>query len=371
MERDGRIRVLMLLDRLTPGGGGAEVFTAGLATHLPPDRFDVRVCATRYVHGFIVDDLAHAGIPCFALGRRGRFDLLPFGKLWSYLRREGIDVLHAHLFGSNLWGTLTGSVARVPALVAHEHTWSYEGRPVRKFLDGRVIGRLASRFVAVSSLDRQRMIELEKVPPERIAVIPAAFVPRGDSSDTDLRAELGIEPGAPVIGTAIALRPQKALKVAIDAVAEVRRSRPDAHFVVAGLGPCQEAWEAHARERLGDHAHFLRARSDVPGLIRAFDVCTLSSDYEGTPVFLLESMAYGTPIAATDVGGVRDVVGDAALLVPPRDPAALARAYLELLEDPRRGRELASTARARVDDFTIERIAGRFAGLYESILDGT
>ena len=361
----------MLLDRLTPGGGGAEVFTAGLAAALPRDRFDARVCVTRYAEGFLVDQLRSQGVPLLALGRRSSRDVLPFWRLRDYLRGEGIDVLHTHLFGSNLWGSLVGRSSGVPAVVAHEHTWSYEGQPLRKFLDGRVIGRLANAFIAVSRLDSERMVALEKVPADKVEVIPAAFVPREHDEDTDPRAELGIPQEAPVIGTAVALRPQKALNVAIDAFSKVLETIPEAHFVVAGEGPCSEDWERYARDiGVSERAHFMGPRSDIASVIRSFDVATLSSDFEGTPVFLLEAMAYGTAIVATDVGGVRDVVGgdDTAILVPPRDPEGLAAAYVALLSDPERRAKMSRAAQDRLGDFSIERVSERIAGLYERLL---
>ena len=359
----------MLLDMLAREGGGAEVFTTSLAIHLPRDRFDVRFCVTRRAEGFLAEELDREGIPRVVLGRRGRLDVLPFRRLRRYLRDERIDVLHTHLFGSNLWGSIVGRSAGVPVVVAHEHTWSFQGHPERKFLDRNVIGRFADAFVAVSSLEGERMVTLEKVPAEKVVVIPPAFLPRPEGEHTDLRAELGIPADAPVVGTAVVLRAQKALDVAIDAFALLLRDVPDAHLVLAGDGPCRRSWERHAMERgVEARVHFIGPRSDIVGVIRALDVATLSSDYEGTPVFLLESMAYGTPVVATDVGGVRDLMGDRAVLVPPRDPAALGAGYRELIQDPARAESLARAARERVDEYRIERIAERVGELYEKLL---
>jgi glycosyltransferase involved in cell wall biosynthesis len=361
----------MLLDRLTTGGGGAEVFTVGLAKHLPRERFDVRVCATRYAKGFLVEELRDAGIPLVVLDRHGRADLRPLLSLRRYLRRERIDVLHAHMFGSNFWGTVIGRLAGTPAVIAHEHTWSYQGQPLRKLIDGRVIGRLAGAFVAVSSADRRRMIELEHVPPEKTVLIPAGFVPRPRESSAGLRVELGIPAGAPLVGTVMIMRPQKALPVMIDAIGLLRRSVPDAHLVVVGEGPCFDAWVSYAAEQgLRECVHFTGPRRDVGRLIETFDVSALSSDFEGTPLFVFESIAHETPIVATDVGGLRDVLedGSSALLVPPRDPAALAGALAALLQDGDRAAALARAASERLPEFSIERIAGRFASLYADLL---
>jgi glycosyltransferase involved in cell wall biosynthesis len=108
----------------------------------------------------------------------------------------------------------------------------------------------------------------------------------------------------------------------------------------------------------------------VTPLLQTVDVGALSSDWEGMPLFVLECMATGTPVVATNVGGLPEIVEDdrTGLLVPPRDPAALAAAISALLADPERGRLLAATAAERMDDFTIETVAHRFADLYEQLV---
>lgn len=360
----------MLIDSINRAGGG-EVFASGLAAHLPQDRYDVRFCGVRDVGGSLGRTLETAGVPTFALDRKGRWDLRPFLRLYSYLRSERIDVLHAHMFGSNFWGTVVGRLARTPVVVAHEQTWSYEGQPVRKLLDGQVIGRLASKFVAVSNADRERMISIEHVKPEKTAMVHNAFVPREIVRGADLREELALAADTPVLGTAAVHRPQKALRVMIDAFAHMSRSLPEAHLVIAGDGPCREEWEAHAARRgVAERTHFIGLREDVATVIEGVDVATLSSDFEGTPLFVLECMALGTPMVATAVGGLPELIesGTHGVLVPPRDPVALGDAYEKLLLDPSLRRSLAAAARDRLEDFSIERAATRISELYDELL---
>jgi hypothetical protein len=151
-----RWRLVMLVNRMSLGGGAERAMVA-LATHLPRDRFEVTVVTTRAAEGPLVEMLAAQRIRVLALNRRGRFDVAPLHRLCTLLRDERIDILHAHMFGSNFWGTMLGRLAGVPVVVAQEHSWSYEGQPVRRFLDGRVIGRLCEAFVALSKRDREGM----------------------------------------------------------------------------------------------------------------------------------------------------------------------------------------------------------------------
>jgi glycosyltransferase involved in cell wall biosynthesis len=331
-------RVVVLVNRLKRGGG-AERVAAALATHLPRDRFEVTVVTTRSGNGPLLDTVLAAGVRHVALERRGRFDVRPLWRFVALLRAEHTDIVHAHMFGSNLWGAVLGRLAGVPVIVAHEHTWSYEGQPVRRWLDGNVIGRLADAFVAVSERDRGRMASLEGVPRDKIVVLPNPFLRRPAVRSSGLLPELAPGGGGPVIATVAVLRPQKALEVLLDAFAEVLTAVPDAILMIGGDGERRGALERHARELgIADRVRFLGWWQDVGGLLEAADVAVISSDYEGAPLFALECMAHGAPLVSTDVGNVGELLGDGegVMLVPRRDPPSMARAITALLLDPQR-----------------------------------
>lgn len=366
-----KIRVLWLIDELALTGG-AELFALGLATHLPGDRFDRWFCSTRLADPGMEKVLADAGVEHVHLDRRTKWDFHRFAPLPRVLRRERIDILHAHKFGSNVWGTMIGRAARVPIVLAHEQTWSYEGEPLRRLLDGQLVGRLATRFIAVSSRDAERMSSVEGVPREKVVTIPNAYVPRPPTPDADLRAELGIAPSTPLIGVVAILRPQKALSVLLEAHARLLESVPDAHVVIAGDGESRPELEGLSRQ-LGtaERVHFLGLRHDIDAILRSIDVAAISSDYEGTPLVAFECMANRTPLVATAVGGLPDIIrdGETGILVPPRDPEALAHALSALLADPDRRRQMGEASAGQLHEFTIDSIANRFADLYESLFE--
>jgi glycosyltransferase involved in cell wall biosynthesis len=353
--------------------GGAERFALGLATHLPQDRFEPWLCATRSCDEISVRALDAAGVRHLALGRRAKWDVHHMGRLVRLLRRERFDILHTHMFGSNLWGAAIGSACRVPVIVAHEHSWAYEGEFGRAWLDGHVIGRLATRFVAVSSADGERMVAHEHVDPGKVVVIPNGYIPSPAATDTDVRAQLGLDHDALVIGIAAVLRPEKRIDLLLEAHTKVRAQVPQAQLVIAGDGPCRLSLEAQARALgIGDAVHFLGARNDVDSVLRASDVGALSSDREGSPLLVFECMANSAPMVATTVGGVPDVIEHerTGLLVPRRDPAALARGLIRLLTEPERRLAMAAAGRAALHRYTIDVVVGRFASLYDSLMDG-
>jgi glycosyltransferase involved in cell wall biosynthesis len=158
--------------------------------------------------------------------------------------------------------------------------------------------------------------------------------------------------------------------VLLDAFARVQT--PEARLVLAGDGSERAKLAAQAtRLGIAERVHFVGLRDDVDAFLDEVDVAAMSSDFEGTPLFGFECMAAGTPLVATAVGGLPDMLdhGQSALLVPPRDPAALASALDELLADRPRGAALAAAARERLEGFEIGAVAARYAELYERLLE--
>jgi glycosyltransferase involved in cell wall biosynthesis len=369
MEFGGeRIRVLMLIESLDYDPGGAERVVLALATSLPEDKFEVSICTTRPVEGELLERVRSAGVHHLGLDRRTRLDLLAWRRLARFLREHRIDVLHAHMWGSNFWGCVIGRISGVPAVVAHEHSWAYKGKPYRRFLDGYVIGRLATVFLTVAN--RDLMVEWEHVPEQKVKLMPNPYIPRPPSANGDLRAELGVGAEVPLVGTAARMRPEKQLEVLIDAFAGVVRTFPAARLLLAGDGPCRPRLERHAASLgLADRVHFLGMREDIDVILRGLDVAAMSSRFEGSPLFGFECMAHGVPLVATAVGGLNDVFENdrTALLVPAHDSAALADSIVTLLRDRDRRERIAGAAHAELENYTIERVVARYVELYERL----
>jgi glycosyltransferase involved in cell wall biosynthesis len=371
--------VVTLVDSLVHLGGG-ERLALLIATRLDRERFESTLCVSRWSPSSACDQsaeqalgqLAEAGVRFLPLGRRRKADIWVWGRLARFLRQERVHVLHAHKFGSNVWGTLMGRMARVPVVLAHEHTWSYEGQPLRRLLDRELVARGADRIIAVSHEDQRRMVEIERIDPNRTLFVPNGVPPLSPPSGCDVRAELGIEAGAPVIGAVGTLRPQKAHHVLVRAAQLLARERPDVQVLLVGDGSERQTLERLARELgIEDKVRFLGHRTDVPDVLRALDVAVCSSDFEGSPLAVMEYMDAGLPVVATTVGGVPDLIepGVHGLLVPPRDPTALAAAIADLLREPERAAAMAARAREhRRAEFDIDVLVRRLEDLYCDLL---
>lgn len=358
----------MLTDSISTAGG-AEKLAAEIILRLDPARFDRTICATRtYADDLYLDAFRDAGVHVMRLERHKKWEIAAWLPLLRELRVT--DVVHAHKFGSNVWGVLWGRLARVPVIVAHEHTWSYEGQPLRRFLDRELIARGASVFVVVSREDQRRAHTIEGIDPSRILCMPNG-VPALHASGKNVRLELGIREGAPVIGTISVLRPQKGLDVLLRAAADLKHAFPGLHVLIAGRGAEQGRLESLIRELdLAETVHLLGRRQDVADVVAALDVAVLSSDFEGSPLSVMEYMSAGKAIVATSVGGVPDLIEDGVhgLLVDRRDHGGLATAIASLLNDPARREQLGQNALARHRrEFDIDQAVRRFEHLYDTL----
>jgi glycosyltransferase involved in cell wall biosynthesis len=359
------------------GGGGAERVARDQLVELDPKRFERVLFVSRPPGPSdrsgepIVADLRRRGVAVHFLKRRFKYDPLAWWPMFQALRRERIDVLHAHSFGQNAWASVIGRLTGVPAVIAHEHNWAFSGRALRPVIDREIIARCASSMIVVSHEARRRMIEIERIAPERLVMLPNGIraLPPGDGGA--VRAELGIGRDDPVIGTVCILRAEKALDVLVRAAALLARDLPRLRVLIVGDGEERGRIETMVHQLgLEDHVLLTGLRSDVPDVLAALDVAVLSSDYEGIPLSMLEFMDAGKPIVATRVGGIPEVIQDGVhgVLVPPRDEAALAAAIGGLLGDTDAAREMGARAQDRCRrEFSLDRIVERLQQLYERL----
>jgi glycosyltransferase involved in cell wall biosynthesis len=370
-----RLKVVALVREIGPaGGGGAERVARDLLVELDPKRFERVLFLSRppadRTGDRVVADLRRQGVAVRSLRRRFRYDPLAWRPLVQTLRRERIDVLHTHAFGQNAWGSVIGRLTRVPVVIAHEHNRAFSGRALAPVIDRELIARCASAMIVVSREARRRMIEVERIAPQRLTLLPNGIraLPPGDRR---VRAKLGIGDDEPVMGTVCIIRSEKALEVLVRAAAIVIRDFPRLRVLIVGDGPDRASVEAVTDQiGLSERVLFTGARADLPDVLAAMDVAVLSSDYEGSPLSVLEFMDAGKPIVATRVGGIPELIEDGVhgVLVPPRDEAALAAAVKGVLRDMDGGREMGARARDRCRrEFSLDRTVERLQQLYEQL----
>jgi glycosyltransferase involved in cell wall biosynthesis len=288
------------------------------------------------------------------------------------LRARGPAVFHAHLNWqlSCKFGLFAAVLARVPAIVATEHLFvefplSFGARVQQQLLASRV-----GRYVAVSRHVERRLHEILQIPGSKLAVVPNGIDTRRLQCEPnpDLRAHLSRNGTRPVVLTMARLVEEKGIAFLLEAT----RSLPDVQVVIAGDGPQRDALERQARALgVGGRVVFLGRRSDVPQLLACSDIVVLPSLNEGLPLAVLEAMAAGKPVVATIVGGTDELIADGqtGLLVPPRDPPALAAAVRSLAENPKLASAIAAAGRRHVEQsFSATAMLERVTTIYEELL---
>ena len=355
--RDQRITVLRIIDRLNVGGPAlhAVLTTQGLDPSrfrtvlvigsIEPDEGDMSYLLDEYEIGEVVS------IP--ALGRELRpvRDLWTAWQLYKVMRRERPDVVHTHKAKAGAIGRLVAILYGAPVRIHtfHGHVLNAYFGPVKSAMFAaieRTLARYTSRLITPSERLADELATAYRVGPrDRFQVIPLGFdLERFSHCETQrgqLRAELGLDERARLVGIVGRMVPVKAHATFVAAADLLARRRRDVHFVFVGGGQLEREIRADVANRgLAERTHFLGWRRDLPVIYADLDVAALSSLNEGTPVSLIEAMACGVPVVSTNVGGVSDVLrnGTRGELVPPLDPQALADGIDRALDPAAKGR---------------------------------
>lgn len=354
--------------------GGAQTSVSLLLPGLTPE-FDVTVAA--HGSGPLREAALAAGVPFVNLEHMRRAispwqDTLALVELVRLCRRIRPDVVHAHSSKAGALGRLAAALARVPVRVFTVHGWSfaaYGGVPGRLYLwVERSLRRLTTAVVCVAEVSRAVGVDAGACRADRTLVIHNAVDVAAFAAPEQLR-------GIPQVVSIGRFAFPKDFATLVEALAA---TRADYRAAFVGEGPLLPEIAATIRQQgLTDRIDLLGNRGDVPGVLASADVFVLSSRSEGFPVSILEAMAAGLPVIATDVGGVAESVvdGETGLLVPPGDPGALAAALERILTDRalrlrlgeagcervRRHFDLAGFHRAHVELYLreLERRAGR------------
>lgn len=360
------LQVIPTLDR-----SGAEKQMCLLARGLAREGFDVHVCAlTR--GGPLREELRAAGVPTEVIGKRWRLDPRAWWRLRRHVERLRPDLVQTWLFAGNSYGRLAAILCGVPALVATERCVDPWKSGAELALD-RLLARRTRRIVANSPGVRD-FYAGRGLPEEKLVVIPNGVPPAAPSPATrdEVLAELGLPPECHLVGLVGRLWFQKRVKDAIWAADLLKVVRDDVHLLIMGDGPQAERLRTFRDQcRIRDKVHFLGHRPDVPRLLPHLSALWSTSAYEGQSNSIMEAMAAGVPVVATDVPGTRDLVvhGETGFLVPVGDRASITRHTNNVLNDPALARRLGEAGRRRMlSEFPVERMVARYAALYRELL---
>jgi glycosyltransferase involved in cell wall biosynthesis len=359
------MRILHVVQSL--GMGGQERLILNLARALAKRGHEVAVASLtpggelrpEFVPEFRVYDVT----------RKSGFDALIFGRMARTISEFSADAVHTHNPSPMLYAVPAARALRIKRIVHTKHGANVYGP--RSLHAARVVARAVTAFVAVSegTADTARM--KERVPKRLLHVIPNGIPLDDFAADPDkrarVRAELGIPRDAFVVGTVGRLAPEKDYPLLVRAMAPLLSAKN--RLVIVGEGPSRPDILAAIAEHAGANAPFVvmtGSRRDIPDLLTAFDVFTLTSKTEGLPLAIPEAMASSLPIVATAVGGIPSIVpAEVGILAPNGDADALRRAFEVLASDDARRRAMGTAAHRHAHErFSLARMVDQYEVLY-------
>jgi glycosyltransferase involved in cell wall biosynthesis len=375
-KSNGKLRVVLVIDDFEYGGAQRQVVE--LTNNLDSARFDVHICSlSNYVP--LVSAVKERR-RVHVIQKRLRWDATVVIRLAWLLRQLRADIVHGYLFSAEIASRLAGRLAGVPVVIGSQRTSRSElNRP--GLLAYRATKRLANLIIANSKTGAEFHRRTHGYHPSQYRVIyngvdTVRFAPRRGG---EIRRELGIASGEKLVGVFASFKPKKNHQLFFKAASKVLRRVPSTRLLLVGeqLYGHTDAYKRRIDELIDglgvrDKCIFLGNRDDVGELYSACDLTVLPSLTEGTPNVLLESMACGVPVVATDVSDNAYIVPDGRVgyLVPATDPDAMAAKISLLLEDDAGRREMARRARKWVTrEFPVSRLAVRTEQVYLECVD--
>ena len=331
--------------------------------------------------GPVAEGIEKLGVSVHAMGMHER-PLSGFKALYETLAEFEPHLVQTWLYHADLFGGMAARIQDRPVLwsIHNENPKSQRLKRATRIvaqMNAWGSGWIPDRVVSCSRKAAEAHIRFG-YPEEKVSVIPNGFEVDQFRPDAQHRAsvreELGIPEGAPTIGKVARYHPVKDHENFLRAAVRAQKQVSELHFVLVGTDVVPETplFNRYQEKLRSGTLHLLGRRDDVPRLMPAFDIATLSSKTEAFPMVLGEAMACGVPCVATNTGDVAYLLGDTGIVVPTEDPEALARGWLQLVEAPEEERrELGRKARRRVqDNFSQDAVMQQYEAVYEALCVG-
>ena len=372
-----RITVLFPITDLA--GDGAQRQLLELVKGLDKKRFKPIVLVLRQGGSLEREFREIPELELIFLAQRGKYDLLCLFKVFGLIRKMKVDIIQPFLTPATLFGLLPALLCHTPVKIVTERSGPGAENArmgYRLYLKAEDwLTRFAERVVANSQAGMDYLIQ-RGINPSRITVVYNGINLNRLNTDSkrmeQLRQGLALPPGGSVVGMMARLFPVKNHATFLKAAAIIKQTIPDTRFALLGDGPLRRHLEEMSQGLgLDSQVTFWGEQQDVGTYLSAFDIAVLTSDTEGCSNALLEAMALGKPVVATDVGGNREVVsyGETGILVPSGNAEALAEAVITLLRDPDMAQDMGRRGRERVvTRFSLESMVRQYESLYQDAL---
>ena len=369
------IRLMHVIPTLVKGG--AEKQLCLLATHLPKDQFEVQVCVLTHTGPYQLR-LTNQGISVVEINKRWKLDPWALWRLRKAIRQFAPDILHTWIFAANVYGRFAAIWESVPVIVAGERCADHWKVGYEHTID-KCLARRTNQIIVNSLPVRDFYMGIQKLPADKFTIIPNGIETVQEvvhrQSREKLAAEVGIPVSVPWIGIVARLWPQKRLKDAIWAADLLKVAGHQFQVLLFGDGPQRWRLERYAKQvNVADRVHFLGEREDVPEWLPHLRCLWLTSHYEGQSNAIMEAMAAGIPVVASDIHANRTLIdqGQTGLLYPLGDRGDLARQTHRLFEDRKFAEQLGTAGKRHIEDkFSVAKMVDRHVQLYTELVDSS
>lgn len=378
------VRILHLIEHLVVGG--AERVLVDIVKNIDKDKFKSIVCVYRDENP-LLDELVKTGYPVIYLRKNLLTPLFPkflkplflliesiifVIRLAKLMRDNNIQILHTHLFSAGLWGRLAALIGGRPKIITTEHTTTDWEKSLKKTVSNRLLNPITDRIVAVTDTVGKTVIDVQKVVPGQVIIIPNGINIDNFSYGKTAKRKTILPGSKPRIAIISSLTPVKRHDLLFEALKICFKRIPTISCCVVGDGPERAGLEQIVRNLgISNFVFFLGNRNDVNEILADVDIVVSTSDYEGLPINLLEAMAAGVPVVATDVGGNKDLVdsGKTGILVERGNVEAIANGICNVIENHDLSEQLGRNGYKAVEEnYSLDKIIKKWEKLYISLL---
>lgn len=359
-----KINILYLITAFV--WGGAEEAMVRIVPRLDRNKYNVTVVALKKGSGESLFKLNKANIDTIDLRMKSKFDFSVIPKLYKLLKNKKIDILWCSLFHATILGRITGKLAKVPIVLNWEHNERFYG--FHRALLNKITSSLSDVIIADSEKVASRLKNGLKIPLQKIEVILIGSLDLNNYYKVSAKENKTKQ----IIGSVGRLVEQKGYSYLVETAKIITERYPETEFIVAGDGPDKEKLEQLIiKAGLSDNFKLLGYQSDIPKTLSMVDIYVQPSLWEGLCITVIEAMASGLPVVATDVGGIPEsVINDqTGFLVPPRDPKTLANKISILMENPKLRKKMGEKGRKIVEEkYSLDRTIVKIENILDKII---
>ncbi|MCB9207154.1 MAG: glycosyltransferase family 4 protein [Ignavibacteriales bacterium] len=368
------INILWIVDHLGYDGvmHGAGKYYLSTIPFFDSNKFNVTLYALRD-KDHLTKLFEKAGIKVRHLARE-KFDIRAIADIFKIMKQGHFDLIHTHGYASDDFGRVSAKILDIPIIIhTHDENINY---PFYQNVADLILKPFTNKAIAVSgnvktSCSIKRRINEKNISIFHNGIQLEHYVNQNQDLISEQKNKFGIKPDSIIIGSVGRLRIEKGIKYLIEAAPKILNVFPNVVFFIAGDGPQREDLKSLAKElKVEDNIIFAGFCYDIPAVLSIIDIFVSPSLTEGSPQGILEAMALMKPIVATNVGGVKEILIDnkTGLLIPSKNPEALAEKVINLLKDESKQQELSKNAAEEVKNYDVKKYVKKLGDFYLEIL---